>query len=248
MKKIFKLVFLVFLILSFNYCKNTETLTTTIVYTDSLNSSDFPTLIIDFKKGKSFNHPTYVVWIEDLQGNYIKTIYITKSYASGIFNFSMKEELKWLDKPGKSFQPAALPYWTFKKGPIFDKKYVPTPEHPFVDAYIGATPDKDFKFCTQSKTKLKTYRVLAEVNQTWDWNNYWTNNKFPESYAYKNSAQPSLIFSTTIHENDTVFYLNPIGHGDPKGESNKLFTDISTLTSAKDIFKSISVRIQKESK
>lgn len=28
------------------------------------------------------------------------------------------------------------------------------------------------------------YQVFLEVNQTWDWNEYWTNNKYPDDFDY----------------------------------------------------------------
>jgi hypothetical protein len=87
---------------------------------------------------------------------------------------------------------------------------------------------------------------LIEVNQTWDWNEFWTNNKFPENSAYKHSAQPSLIYATTVREGEHEFHLNPIGHGDAKGESGKLYTDISSITTAKNIFRAINIEINKQ--
>jgi hypothetical protein len=85
---------------------------------------------------------------------------------------------------------------------------------------------------------------LLEINQSWDWNQYWTNNKYPDNAAYKHSAQPSLIYAVTINSADSIYYMNPIGHGDPKGESGNLFTNIGTLSSAKEIFESIKIEIK----
>jgi hypothetical protein len=194
-------------------------------------------LCISFEKGNGFNHPTFVVWLETLEGQYIKTLLVTKSYASGIFNYKMQGDTIWRNEAGESIQPAALPYWTSKIG------NVPTKAKPFVDAYTAATPKSDFKYNT-IKPKADAYRILVEVNQTWDWNKYWTNNKYPDSDAYKHSAQPSVIYAVNINNSDKTYYLNPIGHGDPKGETGKLFTDLSSLTSAKQIFSEIKVIIK----
>ncbi len=178
-----------------------------------------------------------------MNGKYIRTLFITKSYASGIFGHQIVGDSIWMSKAGKSIQPAALPYWTYKKGLINGKILVPTPENQFVDAVTGATPESDFEFKSMISLKDSTTRILLEVNQTWDWNRFWTNNKFPDSPAYKHSSQPSLIYAVTVNISDKTFYLNPIGHGCPKGESGKLFTDISTLTTAKEIFKEIKIMI-----
>ena len=226
-------------------CKSTEKATEVVLFNDSLRIHSQHQMVIHFNKGKFFNHPTFVIWEEDIDGNYMRTLFITQSYASGIFGYQMIGDSIWLNQPGDSFQPAALPYWTHKKGPIDGNQLVPTREHPFVDAYTGATPSNDFQFQTGDKTKKDTYRILVEVNQTWDWNGYWTNNKYPDSPAYKHSAQPSIIYAEVINPVDSVFHLNPIGHGDPIGESGTLFTDLSTLTTAKEIFESITICIKR---
>ena len=36
---------------------------------------------IEFIRGKSFNHPSFAVWTEDLEGNYIETLYVTQYVA-----------------------------------------------------------------------------------------------------------------------------------------------------------------------
>lgn len=200
---------------------------------------------ISFIHGKGYNAPTFVLWSEDMNGDYLETYYITQYYASGIFGHEKINDSTWKPVPGPSYQPAALPYWTFKKGLINNETLIPSPQNPFVDACTGATPEQNFEIILPKNDKGQ-FRLLFEVNQTWDWNNYWTNNKYPESAAYKNSAQPSVIYAVTIDDEMDEFSLNPIGHGDPKGESGKLYTDLSTLTTAKEIFKSIKIeRIKK---
>lgn len=245
MKRFITLLLIITTFTAFESCRTIEKAEEIIVYIDPNQSNIDFEMIISIKKGESFNHPTYVIWEEDMAGNYLKTLFITKSYASGIFGHQMIKDSIWLNKAGSSFQPAALPYWSFKKGLIDDKYVVPTPEHPFIDAFTCATPQEDFQFETSTKLEENQRRILLEVNQTWDWNRFWTNNKFPDNHAYKHSAQPSIIYAVVINKDDMSFTLNPIGHGDPKGESDKLFTDLSSLTTAKDIFESIKIQISK---
>lgn len=201
-----------------------------------------PEMTINFTNGLGYNRPTYVLWLEDLKGNYVKTLFITKSYASGVFGYEMQGDSIWKKIAGPSYQPAALPYWTHKKGKI-NGKLIPSPENPFVDAYTGATPEQNFEIKTTSPNSDNKYRLLLEVNQSWDWNSFWTNNKYPESKAYQHSAQPSVVYAVEINAESSQYYLNPIGHGDAKGESGKLFTNLSTLTTAKEIFNSVEVYI-----
>lgn len=229
------------IIFAFASCKTSQKGAEVTVYKDSIKimkqGGDFKITLL---KGKEFNHPTYAIWAEDMEGNFLETIFITQSYASGIFSRQMVGDTMWLTHSGESYQPGALPYWTHKKGLIDDKVLVPTKDHPYVDGYSGATVQGDFVLETKFDYNKK-FRILLEVNQPWDWNKYWTTNKYPDSDAYKHAAQPSVVYAVTINENETEFYLNPIGHGDPKGKTGKLFTNISTLTTAFQIFESIKV-------
>jgi hypothetical protein len=87
---------------------------------------------------------------------------------------------------------------------------------------------------------------MLEINQSWDWNKYWTNSKFPESKAYKHSSQPSIIYSVEINKNQNTYYMNPIGHGSPTGSNGELYTNLNTLTTAKKILEMVKVEINKK--
>jgi hypothetical protein len=226
-----------------NSCNTLERSSLLTVYHDSISTFPSTNIEITLLNGKTFNHPTYVIWQEDMKGNYVKTLFITKSYASGIFENKMLGDSIWINEQGSSHQPSALPYWTHKKGLINKTQLIPSLEYPFVDAYSGATPKTNFKFIASVKNTKNQYRLLLEVNQAWDWNTYWTNEKFEESNSYKHSAQPSLIYAVTVNQQDSIFHLNPIGHGDPKGESGKLFTDLATLSTANHIFNTLQIKI-----
>ena len=242
MKYITVFLLLMFTAMLFHHCSTTAK---TFEPTTYMHESSVPggnNMTFSFKSGKAFNHPTYVLWMEDMEGNYLRTLFITQSYASGIFGHQMVGDSVWLKTSGASYQPAALPYWTHKKGLLKNGQLIPTPDNQFTDAYTGATPMGDLAFNTPVNEAIP-YRILCEVNQTWDWDKYWTNNKYPDSPAYKHSAQPSLICAVTVREGGKEYFLNPIGHGDPKGETGNLYTNISTLSTAKHIFKSISLTL-----
>lgn len=225
-------------LLGLTYCSSPKKAIESEQYID--NKSDGIELTITGIIGKGHNHPSFVIWQEDMNGAFIKTIFITKSYATGIFGHENIGDTAWHNHAGRSIQPSALPYWTYKKGEINGVTNIPTPENPYVDAFTGATPKADFSIKTRINAD-QNFRVLMEVNQAWDWNDYWTNDKFPGSESYKHSAQPSLVYAVTLNNSDSSFYLNPIGHGDPQGLSGKLYTNISTFTTAKEIFKEIKI-------
>ena len=202
---------------------------------------------LEFKltTGKYHNHPTFAVWIEDKDGNYIETLYVTRYFAKGVFGHGEVEQGKWKNEPGEVRRPAALPYWSHKrniKAP--DGLYAPSPETAVPDAFTGATPKGNFILNTGTKiTHDKTFKVLFEVNQAWDSNDFWTNTKYPDDVNYKTSLQPALVYEATIspEQAKTEYVLSLIGHSDPSGKSGELFTDVSTITTARDIFNKIVV-------
>jgi len=144
---------------------------------------DYETLILDvpgtgqvleveIQQGSAYNHPSFVIWFEDLDGTYLET----------------------------------------------------------------RTGEKQHK----------KFRLLMEMNQAWDSNRYWTHAKFPDDPDYFTSLQPAIVYAVTINPDEPQedYYLNPIGHSHPSGKNEKLFTDISTLTTAKEIAGKIRVRIK----
>ena len=204
-------------------------------------------LEISFLKGKSFNHPTFAIWTEDMDGNYIESLYVTQYFATGIYGNADAGDGKWSDEKGESIRPAALPYWSHKRN-IESREgvFVPTPEKPVTDAVTGATPTNNFVMRVSPKNKTsKKFKVLFEINQTWDWNDYWTNNKYPKNKDYLSSAQPSLIYEAVIDPGNpgTQITFKPIGHGHYSGEDGSLTTDLSTLTTALEIANQIEISL-----
>jgi hypothetical protein len=244
MKYITTIMALLFLSVTLFNCSVSNKSLESKVYTDIQDQNEKARIGIKLQIGESFNHPTYVIWQEDLKGNILKTLFITESYASGIFGHQMVGDSVWLRTSGESIQPAALPYWTWKKGKLSNGELVPSPDAPYTDAYTGATPKGNLDFTTSLSHELPG-RIFLEVNQPWDMNQHWTNNRYPDNPAYKHSAQPSLIYAVDINKEQNKYYMNPIGHGDPTGESGLLYTDLRTITSAKQIFESIEINILK---
>lgn len=196
--------------------------------------------------GEAFNHPSFAIWMEDMEGNYVKTLFVTKSVASGIFGHGQSSDSTWSADPGKSFRPAALPVWFHKKGLLDDGSIVPTPEHPYIDAFVGATPTENIRLQSGTKSTPKSkFVVKMEINQTWDWNTYYHNNLYPNSADYKSSAQPSLIYAVTVDLESPFneFHMHPIGHGHYAGANGLVYTDLSKHTTALKIVEKASIKI-----
>lgn len=201
---------------------------------------------IDFKVGNSYHYPLIVFWVEDNDGNYLQTLYASKSIATGVFRYGVNKNGKWTE--GERRRVAALPYWSHKRNiQASDGLLVPNPTNPLVDAITGATPQGNFVLNTMLPKDLFKFRVLMEINQTWDWNNYWHNNKYPDDAEYKTSCQPALVYEVQVNLNspDLKYSFKPIGHSHPSGATGELFSDLSTFTTALEIADSVTLEIEK---
>lgn len=244
MKTILSLITTVFLLSCASQKNLPETLEILKTTPEIINTK----LEFDLTKGKSHNHPSFAIWVEDMEGNYIETLYVTQYFAKGVFGHGEAERGKWKNEPGEVRRPAALPYWSHKRDiKANDGLYAPTPETSVPDALTGATPKGNFILETGSKVEINSkFKVFLEVNQPWDSNDYWTNSKFPDDIDYKTSLQPAMVYEATVEPESlkTEYNLIAIGHSEPSGKSGQLFTDLSTLTTAKEIFSKILVRIK----
>jgi hypothetical protein len=204
-----------------------------------------PIVTLEFKKGKAHNHPSFVLWAEDMEGHYLQTLFITRAVGTSIYDHGDPSSGHW--EPGEIRRPASLPYWAHKRGvQEADGLYIPSVEHPVADAYTGATPPGDFTLVTRFDSQPpRQFRVLFEINQTWDWNEYWTNNKYPEDEAYKTSSQPALVYSVEVDldERKPAYTLEVIGRSHHAGRTGELFTDLNTLTTALEIVGNLTLRL-----
>jgi len=201
---------------------------------------------LEFHQGPEFYYPLFAIWIEDMDGNYIQTLYVAQSIAKGVFVYGQVKDNRWQRESKR--RPAALPYWGHKYGfKAEDGLYLPTPENPVADAYTGATPTTDFILKSKSDNELpQKFKILFEINQSWDWNEYWTNTKYLDDEDYKTSAQPALVYAADIDlsTNQKEYLLKPIGHSHYSGKTGELFTDLNTLTTALEIVDKIVLRIK----
>ncbi len=203
-------------------------------------------IIVEVKKGSSFYYPLMAFWIEDEQGNFIQTLYVAESIAKGVFGYGKVSEGHWM--PGEIRRPAALPYWGHRRGvKAEDSLYLPSPKHPVPDAYTGATPTDQFILRAKTDTvPPAVFNLYMEINQSWDWNNYWTNNKYPDSKAYKTSAQPAVVYNVQIDTEHLkpTYTMELIGHSHYAGKDGSLSKNTTTLSTALKIVDSVTVKVQ----
>lgn len=203
-----------------------------------------PALEIEMIRGEGHNHPLMAIWIETLDGKFVQTLYVAESIGKGIFQHGDASRGFWM--PGEIQRPAALPYWSHRRGIKNDTGlYLPTPESPVPDAYTGPTPPQSFILHTRlDDPGLTQFRVLFEINQTWDWNEFWTNNKYPEDEEYKTSCQPALVYAASLDLDDPgkEYPMKIIGRSHHSGANGDLYNDLETLTTALHIAEEIFVR------
>jgi hypothetical protein len=211
----------------------------------TLTHAEGLTLEVEFIMGPAHNHPLMAIWAEDMEGNYLQTLYVAQSIAEGVFRHGDPSTGRWM--PGPVRRPAALPYWGHQRGvEAEDGYYIPSQDDPLPDALTGPTPKSHFLL----KSRLdpgdrQQFRLLFEINQSWDWNRYWTNDRFPGDEHYMTSSQPALVYEAVVDlgSGQQDFRLSPIGHSHWSGETGELFPDLSTLTTALEIAASITLRI-----
>ncbi|MBN1414570.1 MAG: hypothetical protein JW973_05680 [Bacteroidales bacterium] len=202
-------------------------------------------LIFKFERGESFNHPLMALWLEDTNGNYLQTLYVAESIAKGIYGYGDKSTGKWL--PGPIRRPATLPVWAHSRGVREnDGYYIPTMSTALPDAMTGATPSGNFLVMSRLLPNIPpVFDVYFEINQSWDWNEFWTNNKFPDDDDYKTSCQPALVYKARIYQDVSGIPINLslIGHSHYSGKDGKIYDDLSTITTAKNITGKVWVKI-----
>jgi len=203
------------------------------------------TITVQFERGKEHNHPLFAIWLADENGKFIQTLYVSESIGHGVFQRASRKSGRWLS--GEIQRPATLPYWAHQRGIKNEYgTFMPTPKQPEVDAYTGATPSASFILNVKTEKPLKgKYQIMLELNQSWDWNESWTNDLYPDDKEYKTSSQPALVYKADIDTNNATneFVMKPIGHSHYSGADGNLNPDLSTLTTALKIAKKISVKI-----
>jgi hypothetical protein len=205
-------------------------------------------IVLTVTIGKEHNYPMMAAWVEDMDGNFVQTIYVNESVATGFFKYAVKNGGEW--EPGEAVRPASLPVWAHSRGvDSGDGHFMPTKENPVPDAYTSATPLADFAVYSRSDKPLKgKYKVFFEINQSWDWNDYWTNGKFPDDPEYKTSSQPSVVYAAEIDLDNPqeIYVMKPVGHGHYSGKDGRIYSDLETITTALEIVESVTVSISSQ--
>lgn len=171
--------------------------------------------------------PQIAAWIETEEGDYAATITVTES--------SSKQ--KWIGAP-EGGRPESLPVWSHAKNSAAAN----------VDAAASATP-KTGLIAEQAGDILipgKRYRILIEVNTSFDYNDTWPKNAKEGEINFSGiNGQPSVIYEAyfTAGENSTVI-LQAAGQGSLDGSNGNIIKNLNGLTTALTIIKSAKLNLR----
>ncbi len=165
---------------------------------------------VRFEAGAHYKHPLKInriitikttpqiaVWIEDTDGLYIDTLYVTKRAGTQAWRTSP-------DLPAESIRrPESLPLWSHKRGVVYpDGLFMPTRDNPLTDAVTAASPKGDFHLTTKTPQDLLKFVVLAEINNSADFNDAYPADAQPGTPSYSGgswgSGQPSVVYAATV--------------------------------------------------
>ena len=222
---------------------------------DLRTDANAPKLDVFFKAGPEYHSapqslflnitytstPQIVVWMETLEGKYIDTLYITGKTSDS----SYRSKDPAIDVVRR---PEALPYWSHKRGiKSVDGLFTPDQHNSDLDGIAAATPKVDYQV-TMSAPKMGRYKLMIEVNRTYDFNEYYNKTRFPDDAIYSgsgSSGQPSLIYESIIDSQQTGQHLfRLVGHGHHSGQDGSLYTDLTNITTAKQILDFIVANIE----
>lgn len=185
---------------------------------------------VEVRMNKPTQTPTVAIWLEDAKGNYLEELYVSQKLARQSFiNFNHKR------------RPEALPVWTHRRGiKAKDGLYVPDEESAIVDGISGATPKTNWILNSKLHKAFDSIRVFLEINQSFDWNEYYNENAFPDDMVYSGPGkvgQPALIYATKLmpFKKGEIEKMRLIGRGHHSGKNGKIYGDLDKLTSALEI-------------
>lgn len=191
--------------------------------------------------------PQMVIWLETVDGTFIDTLYITSKIANSSFNTTnpfSKETIR---------RPEALPVWGYRSGAMSsDGLRVPEVGSRRYDGIAAATPTGDHLLQLgaariPSGTKV---RLLLELNRSYDFNELYSKDRFPEDPIYSgsgSSGQPSLIYSSDIDlSNPGHTILSLVGRGHHSGQTGELYSDLSGITTAKRMLDFVIVSVEEQ--
>lgn len=238
-------------------------------------------LSVEFKAGPAFHWPQYAIWLETLDGEFVQPVYVTQKLAENNFanrvstrdkdtvftdnpferpGFTMKQAFELVVEPetrSDRFRSESLPVFLHqlagKDNQAANSPNISSKISRLVDGYSGPTMMNNFIYKSGIEQKLSgAYKLRLEVNQSFDFNQYYSSDRFPEDAIYSGSgysAQPSVIYEAEINfdKPNKLFVMELIGRGHHSGQDGKVHVDLSGMTSALQLVDRVLVEVNTSS-
>ncbi|GMQ63110.1 hypothetical protein [Vallitalea maricola] len=168
--------------------------------------------------------PQYAIWIEDIEGNYLETLYVT-------------------EKISKIKRKSALPVYM----KILSNEGIE------VDDISGASITSSIKTNPISVDGIdrKKFKIFMEVNNSYDYNDVYKENLAIGDKGYNTDycGQPAVIYYAEVDlDKNNTYTLEPIGHSDPTGESANIIYELDSIEGALNIVKKVDIEFYKRGK
>lgn len=215
--------------------------------------SEASNLSIDIKAGRHHWFPQMAVWLEDVEGRFVRTIFVTNSTAKGQFyGGRTKANFKSFDgkMQGSAYRRVdALPRWSHQRGVrASDGGYAPSVDQPLPDAISGATPQGDLQLLAQT-TDASDLVLFLELNVAFDDNAYYSVYDFPDDNLYHGGTgllgQPSVVYKAPLPGSGPAL-LEYYGYTHPTANDGLIYLGATGLTTALEIIDYAIVVTQKE--
>jgi hypothetical protein len=213
-----------------------------------------PLLTLDVKAGPwfQFTEPTFgfhitpqlAAWTEDEGGRFLETLYVTRD--EGRSGYDEGDERHTL-----SPRPAALPVWAHRIGVTSSDSPLQARHPPVPDVVSSASPTDNTYLVARTQEAPAGFFVYLEVNSSFDYNDYYRRDSFPDEVAYSNGgnpAQPSVVYRAWVDPRTTRFVvMSAVGHGHHAGADGRIDPDLSHLTTALQIIDRIVIEVREAS-
>lgn len=182
------------------------------------------------------NPPQFAFWLEDEEGHYLETLYVTEKTATE----------GWMANSGNR-RVESLPVWTHRRN-IEDESgfLMPSKENPVADTFTGATPRDAFYFSFDLPEGYEKVFFKLEINHSTDFNETWSKNAEPGTEQWsggeEGSGQPSLIYSAAVNLSSTeTIQADLTGHGSSDGSDGKIYPETEGFTTALSILEKVTI-------
>lgn len=187
--------------------------------------------------------PQMAFWVEDSDGRFVDTLYVTRALSSAGFRSTDPLDDSVIRRP------EALPVWSHRRGTVYrDGLTIPLPGDTALDGVTAPTPLGHYDLVSGTAAGLRRFRVLMEVNRSYDFNAYWHPDRFPEDPVYSgsgSSGQPSVVYAADVDLDSPERWvlLRPVGHGHPSGADGVLVPELTGIDTALELVGPVLVEV-----